>query len=171
MLLKRTVKKGTCSAGELAWQLELLCRWGIWLRTNGHCAGREGDRAVRRIHDRHGHDNGCYALGLPVSLAKAKLAEWDGVDAQGLLLEAFEEAITEIASEASRLGHWQPVAANEAIMYAIRRRITPRQTPQRRPQQLVLPRPPPSDCALGNQELRTRGSPRNRSLQDAASSE
>lgn len=135
MLLKRTVKKGTCSAGELAWQLESLCRWGISLRTNGQCAVEHGNRAITRSHNRHGHDNGCFALGVPVALAKAKLAEWDGVGAKGFLLEAFAEAIAEVAAESAELGHWRSVAAHEAIVYAIRRRITPRPKPRRRPQQ------------------------------------
>lgn len=171
MSFKPTASKGTCSAGELAWQLEALCRWAISLRASGHCAGDRGNRAIRRRHDRHGHDSGCFALGLPVAVAKAKLAEWDGVGAQRFLLEAFAEAITEVATETARLGCWKSATAHEAIVYAIHRRITPRQTPRRSSQQLVPLRTPPSDCALLNVETRTRGSPRSRPPQDAASPE
>lgn len=159
----RKPQRAGLRASESAWKLEQLCYWGISLRIQGQCAGELG--AVQRSdpHLRNGHDAGCLTLGIPLPLAVAQLAQWDGVGAQRFLLEAFSDSVAELTATAQH-GVWQPSSARDSIAHAIRRRITPlaphrRDTAaastihinteiQRGPRLKLQPRPPPSHRTL-----------------------
>ena len=81
------------------------------------------DRA--ETHARRGHDAGCACLGLPLDLIDGLLGCWDGVGAIRVIQEAVHEAIHEILADASR-GGWSATYAEESLVYALERRITPR---------------------------------------------
>ncbi len=147
------------SGAELAWLLEELCRAGIAARARGWCVGELRPREVRWEHGRlsrapgggsarlraarhlrRGHDTGCLALGVPRTTFARLLVSWGGADAADFLADAVDEAVL----EASRLVVWSAEEAEEAALYAIRRRITPARPPSPREHG---GRGDPSDCA------------------------
>lgn len=160
-------------ARETAWKLEQLCFWGISLRVAGRCAGEFITLPKNHPHVHGGHDSGCFALGVPLSLAKTKLAHWDGVGALRFLSEAFSECVAELTADARQTGYWQERAARDSITHAIRRRITPmapsqanrsstqtadtEKNRQRGPRLKLQPRPPPSDRISRELDISTRG--------------
>lgn len=141
---------GGITAGEAAGRLLTLCDATIGFRARGWCAGaprprdiRVGEsgvvftasglaRAVRpgalrrhRAHLQGDHGDACVALGVSRGCVEQLLDAWDGDGVRDLLLEGFDAAVAELVLDAQR-GEWTPVAAGEAIAYAIGMRITPR---------------------------------------------
>lgn len=156
---------------EVAWLLEELCRRGIAARADGWCLGelrpRElrwdpaagrlvrvagGGSARRRVlrHLRRGHDEACWALGVPGATIDRLLRRWGGADAADFLADVVAETVVEASRpEISRLpssrfassgfapsgfapslsAPWSAGEAEEAMVYAIHRRITPLRPP------------------------------------------
>lgn len=140
------------NAAELGWILESCCRLGVRARARGWCigeleaaeiriegdalsielpTGERGDRRRQARLNRHrasGHDEGCAAVGVPMAALRSIARELGAPDAASYLLEGVEEAVREIGADLT----WDRSAAAEAVVYAIRRRITSRPPPETR---------------------------------------
>lgn len=141
----------SCELGarELAGYLLALCACGISWRQRGWCLGeprasevstehgclvftergarRSGSAStVRRhaAHLRYRHGAACFSLGVCMQSAERLLRARDATGATGLMMEAFEAAVAELAW-AVECGEWTPKLAEEAIAYSVRVRLTP----------------------------------------------
>lgn len=139
------------SAGELAWAAERLGVYGIVARQRGWCRGellsrdlqlhprgvigadagsgvrgaleRRRRRRASNAHAVRGHEPGCRALGIPGSAFERLLLAWDGVGAGSLILEACDDAISELAAAEASGEAWQARDALEALSFALGRRV------------------------------------------------
>lgn len=157
-LLEELCRRGI-SARASGWCLGELrpqeLRWdpdsGRLVRVAGGGSARR--RALR--HLRRGHDEACRALGVPVATIDRLLRYWGGDDAADFLADAVAEAVVEAARPgisrfasarfaspqfaspqftspqfaSCQFAPWNADGAEEAIVYAIHRRITPLRPP------------------------------------------
>lgn len=92
---------------------------GLEGRAQGRCGAPMGAE-VR--HRSRGHDIGCAAIGMPRHELVRMIGRADVAGAAGLITDALDEAIGELARRGSA---WSIFDAHEVIGEALERRITP----------------------------------------------
>ena len=152
-LLEELCRRGIAARAS-GWCLgELRSRELRWDPDSGRLVRVAGGGSARRRalrHLRRGHDEACRALGVPVATIDRLLRYWGGDDAADFLADAVAEAVVEAARPgisrfasarfasphfaspqfaSCQFAPWNADGAEEAIVYAIHRRITPLRPP------------------------------------------